>query len=442
MNNIENILSRRKASASLGPAPDGLPWRLTIDRGPSAADLLSPIAARLGYASPDAYVETAFGQIATQLNNLFDQRDVQSIETELGRVDCYVTNRPIAMIVGSTLLASFRPRSPRTSPTPMFPAAAMADTRVPATSQNFDAAPAPPVRADVGTGRLAIPLDGTQPLVVNRIDKAGAAPALRFVRRFESESLAALKTARFSCEIPQTGDRIEGGMSDVKTYEKARRDLHRSRNYYGLTCSVDRSEVAERLADLADRLHHLHQSGEIHGDVKPTNILITGGGVTLIDSLDMTTGMKSPAMTPGWAAPEQIIGDDVQFATDQYALGLLLCNLVQGVVYGEEATFIVPVGGNATERFILFRNPGVYLPPELTPVDTSLIGRWQRLLMRCLRFNQADRFATMSDLAAELRDIVGRKPLRGQLEMFPWFGTLTETAGTEELSWEVQDIWA
>src|SRR5205085_1903635 len=108
------------------------------------------------------------------------------------------------------------------------------------------------------------------------------------------------------------------------------------------------------------------------------------------------------------------------------SFGLLVCMLVQGVIYGEEATFIVPVGGNATERFVLHRNPGVYLPPELTPVDSSVIGLWQRFLVRCLRFNPADRFATMSDLAAELRDIAARKPLSGELEMAPWFGTLME----------------
>src|SRR5205085_11912883 len=104
--------------------------------------------------------QTAFEQIATELNNLFDQRDVQSIDTDRGRIDCYVTNRTIATIVGSTLLASFRPKSPRTAP-PIYPASAQQDTRVPATNPAFDAAPAPPVRADVGTGRLAIPLDGT-----------------------------------------------------------------------------------------------------------------------------------------------------------------------------------------------------------------------------------------------------------------------------------------
>lgn len=104
-------------------------------------------------------------------------------------------------------------------------------------------------------------------------------------------------------------------------------------------------------------------------------------------------------MTPGWAAPEQIVGDDVHYATDQYALGLLLCMLIEGVIYGEEVTFIVPVGGNKTEKFVLLRNAGIYLPPELAPVDADGLGPWQRFLARCLRWAPAERFSAMADLA-------------------------------------------
>jgi hypothetical protein len=39
--------TRERLIASLGTAPDGLPWRLSIDRGPSAEELLTPIATRL-----------------------------------------------------------------------------------------------------------------------------------------------------------------------------------------------------------------------------------------------------------------------------------------------------------------------------------------------------------------------------------------------------------
>lgn len=74
MSSLENLRTRRKGAASLGNAPDGLPWRRSIDRGPSAADLLAPIATRLGYNAPGDYRETPFDQIAASLNHLFEQR--------------------------------------------------------------------------------------------------------------------------------------------------------------------------------------------------------------------------------------------------------------------------------------------------------------------------------------------------------------------------------
>jgi hypothetical protein len=437
MHNLENLRNRRKAAASLGNAPDGLPWRLSIDRGPSAADLLAPIAARLGYDAAPEYRETPLDEIATNLTRLFEQKDVKSIDTEDGSVDCYITSRPISSIIGPTLLARFTAQ-----PTAFVfaaPGSARQDTRNAPTRRGIEAAP--PVRADIGTGRLAIPLDGSQPLVVNRVDRTGALPSFRFLRRFQPESLAALKSARFDCNIPESGDRLEGPMSDLNAYREARREVLHSRQYCGLACRVDRSEIVQRLADVADQLHDFHKAGRIHGDLKPANILMTARGVRIIDSLDLAPGFKSPAMTPGWAAPEQIAGDDVQYATDQYALGLLLCMLLTGVVYGEEVTFVVPVGANKTEKFILLRNPGVYLPPDLAPLDAAGIAPWQGFLARCLRFSPADRFSTMADLAAELREVSGRAALSGQFEMAPWFGSLEEAPGNPELSWEIQDAW-
>jgi len=439
MNNLENLRTRRKAAASLGNAPDGLPWRLSIDRGPSAADMLAPIAASLGYEDAEDYRDTPFDQIAASLNHLFEQRDVKSIDTEDGPADCYITSRPISSIIGPTLLARFTPKPSAT--VPALAASARRDTRNAATQRNVEGEPAVPVRADIGTGRLAIPLDCSPPLVVNRLETPGAPPSFRFLRRFQPESLAALQSARFDCNIPESGDHLEGAMSDPAAYQKARREVLHSRQYCGLACRADRAEIVQLLADVADQLHHLHEGGRIHGDLKPANILMTAHGVRIIDSLDLAPGMKSPAMTPGWAAPEQIIGDDVQYATDQYAPGLLLCTLIEGVIYGEEVTFIVPVGGNKTEKFVLLRNPGVYLPPELAPVEAAGIGPWQLFLARCLRFPPADRFSTMADLAAELREVSGRSALNGQLEMAPWFGTLEEGTGSLELSWEVQDTW-
>src|SRR5262249_34973967 len=133
--------------------------------------------------------------------------------------------------------------------------------------------------------------------------------------------------------------------------------------------------------------------------------------------------------------------ESITFASDQYAIGLLVCQLLEGVLYGEEAHFIVPVGGKATERFRILRNGGVYLPPEFSPVDDAGRTAWQGFLSRCLRFAPEARYPSMADLAGEMRELLRRHPIAGDLQMRPSFGRLQVRDG-DSLSWELEDIRA
>jgi len=111
-------------------------------------------------------------------------------------------------------------------------------------------------------------------------------------------------------------------------------------------CDEQKLNIDQRLKlfeQVCQAVQFAHQHLIVHRDLKPSNILVdTNGTVKLLDFgiakfLDDDQEFDTPKtrtglylMTPEYASPEQVLGNEITTTSDVYALGMLLCELLTG----------------------------------------------------------------------------------------------------------------
>jgi serine/threonine-protein kinase len=167
-------------------------------------------------------------------------------------------------------------------------------------------------------------------------------------------------------------------------------------------------------AQICDAVSAAHRHLIVHRDLKPSNILVDAQGeVKLLDFgiaklLDEdqgpNTGTGLPVLTPGYAAPEQYAGGPISTATDVYALGVLLHELLVGARPPDPAhrpsTQITKRGAAVTQ-----------MPLSLPALRTALGGDLDNIVLKALEAEPARRYASARDLRDDVERHLAGQPV-------------------------------
>ena len=182
--------------------------------------------------------------------------------------------------------------------------------------------------------------------------------------------------------------------------------------------------LAERLRlflQVCDAVAYAHTQLVIHRDIKPGNLMASAAGqvklldfgvAKLLDPASLRTGSQTlPApFTPDYAAPEQIDGGPVSTATDVYALGVVLFELLTGRRPWSVREMPLAL---AVERMLHQQAPLASAAMSgATPVTPRQVaGDLDAIIAKALRKEPQHRYATVAELAQDLRRHLRGEPL-------------------------------
>ncbi len=213
-------------------------------------------------------------------------------------------------------------------------------------------------------------------------------------------------------------------------------------------CDQHRLSISERLKlflQIASAVQYAHQRLIVHRDIKPANILVKADGVPVLldfgiakiidpamaEARAAATLTVMRMMTPEYACPEQVRGEAVTTATDVYSLGVVLYELLSGhrpyrittqnpleiarVICEEEPRRPSTIVAERLEEDSKARKQpeqiGECRGTELLRLTRQLRGDLDAILLKALRKEPEQRYATAGELADDIRGYLEGRPV-------------------------------
>jgi len=192
-------------------------------------------------------------------------------------------------------------------------------------------------------------------------------------------------------------------------------------------CDERHLELAARLqlfVRVCDAVAYAHRNLVVHRDLKPSNILVESTGAVklldfgiakLLDQDFLRTRTAFAPLTPACASPEQLAGAPITTATDVYALGVLLFELMTG----QHPWFNAGDSVLAALRAVLQRPAPLASRTAAGAASAPVPARQLRgdidaVIAKALRSDPQHRYATVDALQADVRRVLEGEPVEAR----------------------------
>ena len=159
------------------------------------------------------------------------------------------------------------------------------------------------------------------------------------------------------------------------------------------------SKVIKIMSQILSGISYAHRNGVIHRDIKPHNILIDKEGTVKITDFGIAVALSQNSITQTnsilgsvqYISPEQARGNMVTKQSDIYSLGIVLYEMLTGVV---------PFEGESAVSVALkhFQSP----IPSLREFDTRIPQPLENVVLRAAAKDAKDRYGSVSEMQADL----------------------------------------
>ncbi len=260
--------------------------------------------------------------------------------------------------------------------------------------------------------------------------------ALKVLKRgMDSEALSArfVQERRILAELNHAhfARFIDGGMSaDGRLYfameyvEGANLLEHANTKRFGVR------ERVRLLAEVSEAVAYAQNHLVVHRDLKPSNILVDASGQPRILDFGIAKllGERAPddalthtgihALSPAYAAPEQVLGEAISTATDVYALGTILFEMITGslphtrqlrsieALVVQVNTEQTPVPSQVIRRSDVTTNSG-----HRARMLREVAGDLDTIILTALKREPARRYASAAAFAEDLRRWLDGRPI-------------------------------